>query len=125
LWGAGRVEDTYNLLGHTLRTALRVIARQQGRGLADVAAEARAAVVGGPRSLKAALDLNWDDPAARRQGLATVLAALEAAEQWLDGLAAAGQPGRRRAGAGPGCRGGDGGARGVARAARAAPRGQP
>ncbi len=42
LWGAGRVEDTYNLLGHALRKALGVIARQQGRGLADVAAEAGA-----------------------------------------------------------------------------------
>jgi len=33
LWGAGRVEDTINLLGHALRKALGVIARQQGRGL--------------------------------------------------------------------------------------------
>jgi Transposase domain (DUF772) len=32
LWGAGRVEDTINLLGHALRKALGVIARQQGRG---------------------------------------------------------------------------------------------
>ena len=47
LWGAGRVEDTYNLLGHALRKALGVIARQQGRGLAEVAAEAGAGVVGG------------------------------------------------------------------------------
>lgn len=37
LWGAGRVEDTYNLLGHALKKALGVIARQQGRGLAEVA----------------------------------------------------------------------------------------
>ena len=29
LWGAGRVEDTYNLLGHALRKALGVIADQQ------------------------------------------------------------------------------------------------
>ena len=28
LWGAARVEDTYNLLGHALRKALEVIARQ-------------------------------------------------------------------------------------------------
>jgi len=28
LWGASRVEDTYNLLGHALRKALGVIARQ-------------------------------------------------------------------------------------------------
>jgi transposase len=85
LWGAGRVEDTYNLLGHALHTALRVIARQQGRGLAEVAAEAGAPLVGGPASLKAALDLDWDDPDARTQGLAAVLGALEAVEQWLDG----------------------------------------
>jgi len=42
LWGAGRVEDTYNLLGHALRKALGVIARQQGRGLAEIATEADA-----------------------------------------------------------------------------------
>jgi hypothetical protein len=35
LWGAARVEDTYNLLGHALRKALGVIARQQHRDLAD------------------------------------------------------------------------------------------
>jgi Transposase domain (DUF772) len=33
LWGAGRVEDTVNLLGHALHKALDVIARRQGRGL--------------------------------------------------------------------------------------------
>lgn len=27
LWGAGRVEDTYNLLGHALKKALRVVAQ--------------------------------------------------------------------------------------------------
>lgn len=82
LWGAGRVEDTYNLLGHALKKALGVLARQQGRGLADVAGEAGAGVVAGP-SLKAALDLDWDDPAARDQALRLVLGALEAAEGWL------------------------------------------
>src|SRR6516162_3640924 len=61
LWGAGRVEDTYNLLGHALRKALSVIARQQGRGLTELATEAHASVLGGS-SLKAALDRNWDEP---------------------------------------------------------------
>jgi IS5 family transposase len=82
LWGAGRVEDTYNLLGHALHKALSVIARQQGRGLAGLAAEAGAGVVGGT-SLKAALDLDWDDPAARAVGLRRVLDALEAVERWV------------------------------------------
>jgi transposase len=83
LWGAGKVEDTYNLLGHALRKALSVIARQQGRGLADLAAEAGAEVVGGV-SLKAALDLDWDDPGERARALQRVLAALTTVEGWLD-----------------------------------------
>ena len=76
LWGAGRVEDTYNLLGHALKKALGVLARQQGRGLAAVASEAGAPILGGS-SLKAALDLDWDDPDERTRGLVAVLAALE------------------------------------------------
>src|SRR5919206_1034293 len=46
LWGAGRVEDTYNLLGHALRKALGVIARQQGRELAALAREAGSELIG-------------------------------------------------------------------------------
>jgi hypothetical protein len=83
LWGAGRVEDTYNLLGHALKKALGVIARQQGRGLAEVATQAGAALVVGTRSLKAALDLNWDDPEERQRALVRVLEALDAVEEYL------------------------------------------
>jgi transposase len=82
LWGAARVEDTYNLLGHALRQALCVVARQQGRGLAAVATEAGAEIVSAS-SLKAALDLDWDDPQARQQALGQVLTALDAVERWL------------------------------------------
>jgi len=32
LWGAGRVEDTVNLMGHALRKVVGVLARQQGWG---------------------------------------------------------------------------------------------
>jgi transposase len=81
LWGAGRVEDTYNLLGHALRKALSVIARQQGRGLAAVAEEAGAALLGGS-SLKVALDLNWDDPVACAQALTLILTTLETVETY-------------------------------------------
>ncbi|HEX2186648.1 MAG TPA: IS1182 family transposase [Chloroflexota bacterium] len=91
LWGAGRVEATYNLLGHALKKALGVLARQQGRGLAEIAAAAGASLVGGS-SLKAALDLNWDDPAERAQALVRVLDALTAVETWLDERAAPADP---------------------------------
>jgi len=82
LWGAGRVEDTYNLLGHALRKAVGVLARQQGRELADIAAEVGAPVLAGT-SLKAALDLDWDDPAARTEALRVVLTALADIEAQL------------------------------------------
>ena len=89
LWGAGRVEDTINLLGHALRKALGVIARQQGRGLSwnqGITAVADQAGVGllGTSSLKAALDRDWDDPAARDQALGVVLEALEQVEGFVD-----------------------------------------
>ncbi len=83
LWGAGRVEDTYNLLGHALRKALSVIARKPGRGLAEIVTEADASVLGGS-SLKAALDRNWDDPGERAEALAVVLATLTTVERWLE-----------------------------------------
>lgn len=82
LWGAGRVEDTYNLLGHALRKALGVIAREQGGELAAVAQAADAELVAGS-SLKAVLDLDWDDPTAREQALRQVIGTLERVEQWL------------------------------------------
>ncbi|MGK7878069.1 MAG: IS1182 family transposase [Xenococcaceae cyanobacterium] len=83
LWGAARVEDTYNLLGHALKKALEVIARQQGQDLSSIAKEAKAEIIVGS-SLKAALDLNWDDPVARTQALSTILQALDEVESWVE-----------------------------------------
>jgi hypothetical protein len=82
LWGTGRVEDTYNLLGHALKKALGVIAAQQGRELSDLANEAGATVVSGS-SLKAALDLNWEDPNQCLSGLQVVLEVLERVTGWV------------------------------------------
>lgn len=92
LWGAGRVEDTYNLLGHALRKALGVIARQQGRELTEVAAEAGAGIVAGT-SLKAARDLDWDDPEPRAEALGRVLGVLESVEAYLEGAPVEAQAG--------------------------------
>jgi transposase len=81
LWGAGRVEDTYNLLGHTLKKALRLVAKQRGETVADVGHEAEAELVCGP-SLKAALDRDWDQVGQREKALELVLQVLQTVEAW-------------------------------------------
>ena len=90
LWGAGRVEDTFNLTGHALRKALGVIAVLQGRGQAAGTAVV-AAEAGVPElavsSLKAALDRDWDDPGARDEALAAVLGLLDRVETFIAGQA--------------------------------------
>jgi hypothetical protein len=84
------VEDTFNLTGHALRKALGVIAALQGRGQAAGTATA-AEQAGVPElaasSLKAALDRDWDDPAARGDALAVVLGLLNRVEAFLAGQA--------------------------------------
>jgi Transposase DDE domain/Transposase domain (DUF772) len=90
LWGAGRVEDTINLMGHALRKALGVIAVLQGRGQAGGTA-ALAGQAGAPQlaasSLKAALDMDWDDPATAGRALSQVLGLLDQVEAFIAGAA--------------------------------------
>ena len=61
----------------------RVIARQQGRELTEIASEMEADLVAGS-SLKAALDLNWDDPQEKVLALGMVLAVLSQVETHLE-----------------------------------------
>jgi len=72
LWGAGRVEDTLNLVGHALKKVMRVVADQQGRELVEVGKEAGAEMVCAT-SLKAALDRDWDQVGQREQALGLAL----------------------------------------------------
>jgi transposase-like protein DUF772/DDE family transposase len=80
LWGAGRVEDTVNLLGTALRRAVAVLAKQAGESLAAQAAALGLPALGGA-SLKGTLDLDWTAADAQDQALRVVLAALERLEQ--------------------------------------------
>jgi hypothetical protein len=78
LWGAGRVEDTRNLMGHALHKARGVIAAAQGgagRSDCDRCGAGPGCRSWRASSLKAALNLGWDDPAARDQALAQAPAA--------------------------------------------------
>jgi hypothetical protein len=82
LWGAGKVEDTINLLGHALKKVLKVCAAEQGRELAAIATEAGASILNGS-SVKEQLDVNWEQEDERSRALFKVLEALEAVENWV------------------------------------------
>ncbi|GHO50612.1 IS1182 family transposase [Ktedonospora formicarum] len=85
LWGAGRVEETCNLVGHALKKVMRVVAEQQKRDLVEVAKEAGAELICGS-SLKAALDRDWDQQIQKDEALALVLNVLQAVETWVQTL---------------------------------------
>jgi len=85
LWGAGRVEDTYNLIGHALKKAMCLVADQREEDLADVGNEAGAELVC-ESSLKAVLDCDWDQLGQREEALSLVLKALQAVEAWMQTL---------------------------------------
>jgi hypothetical protein len=73
-------------MGHALRKALGVIAVQQGWGLAEgttALAEQAGVPMLAASSLKAALDLDWDNPGARDHALAVVLSTLQAVETFV------------------------------------------
>jgi hypothetical protein len=83
LVGAGRVEDTLNLLGHALRKAVGLAA--QALGTSTVALrEAAGLTLVGHSSLKAALDLDWGEPRARAQALGLVLEEVARWQHWLE-----------------------------------------
>jgi Transposase domain (DUF772)/Transposase DDE domain len=80
LWGAGRVEDSVNLLGTALHRAVAVLAKQAGQSVAEHAAALGVPELGGA-SLKGALDLDWTATDAQERALRIVLSALERLEQ--------------------------------------------
>ncbi|GHO49806.1 transposase [Ktedonospora formicarum] len=83
--GAGRVEDTFNLVGHALKKVLRVVADQQERDLVEVAKEAKVELIC-ESSLKAALDRDWDQQIQKDEALGMVLNVLQAVETWVQTL---------------------------------------
>src|SRR5271165_7481712 len=82
LWGAGRVEDTFNLIGRAAKHVVRTAAEQTGRPFAEVAKDAGIPVVAAT-SIKTGLDLDWDDPKAKKLGLEKLLAQVRALGDWL------------------------------------------
>src|SRR2546428_3541461 len=83
LFGAGRVEDTLNLLGHALRKAVGLAAQALDTSAEALVEDAGLTLVG-HSSLKAALDLDWGEPSARERALGLVLEEVERWQRWLE-----------------------------------------
>ena len=82
LVGAGRVEDTWNLIGRALQTVATCAAKTLRIPRDQVLREAGVTLLGAS-SLKAALDIDWSDPAAQTAALARLLADVEQLERWV------------------------------------------
>ena len=82
LLGAGRVEDTFNLLGRALRELIETAAAEAGRDPEGLARELEVSVAFGT-SVKAVLDIDWRDPSARAAALRELMDQFESIRVWL------------------------------------------
>lgn len=81
--GAGRVEDTFNLLGHAARKLVRCVARLLRWRPTTVAERAGTEVLMMP-SIKAALDVDWFDPNEKARAIGILVEQLDDLEQWIE-----------------------------------------
>lgn len=82
LEGAGRVEDTLNLLAHAARKLIAAAAIVLDRKAADIARAAGAPMLA-ESSIKRALDLEWSDPEQKAGAVRTVIEQVDAVEVWV------------------------------------------
>lgn len=81
--GAGRVEDTINLLGHSARKLVKLAARLTARSFEDICREAAAPLLLAP-SIKAGLDINWNDPEQKDAAVELLIVQIESLNAWLE-----------------------------------------
>lgn len=82
LEGAGRVEDTINLLGHAGRKIVACAAQMLGWAEDRVCREAGCPLLLAS-STKAGLDLDWSDPDEKASAIPTVIEQLTSLEHWV------------------------------------------
>lgn len=82
LLGAGRVLDTWSLIGRALATVITCAAKVTKQSRERIIAEAKVTLSVAP-SLKTALDIDWDDQAQRAEALDRLLGEVDRVEQWV------------------------------------------
>lgn len=82
LEGAGRVEDTWNLIGRAMSKVVNAVAKATDVDEATVIEKAGLKVLMAP-SVKAALDIDWGDPDERHEALQQLVGEAERLEAWV------------------------------------------
>lgn len=81
--GAGRVEDTFNLLGHAGRRIVECVAAMAGTDEAQVALQAGIPLLAQGQSIKAALDIDWHNELEKNRALEKLVGQLDALAGWV------------------------------------------
>jgi len=82
LEGAGRVEDTFNLLGHAGRKIAECAADMTGMSFSEVCEQSKADVLLAS-SVKAGLDVDWSDPEQKAGALETLVVQVRSLVEWV------------------------------------------
>lgn len=82
LEGAGRVEDTWNLIGRAMSKVVHIVSLAVDVEESEIISEARLRVLEGA-SVKSSLDIDWDDEDAQHEALRQLLAQVDRLEQWV------------------------------------------
>jgi hypothetical protein len=82
LIGAGRVEDTWNLLGRAMQQLVGLASQVTGLTPETIGQKSGMTLLG-QSSVKAALDGHWDDPRARQAGVQRLVEEAEALVRWV------------------------------------------
>jgi hypothetical protein len=83
LSGAGRVEDTINLLGHAARSIVRTVSKITERAPEEICRKAGIPLLLAP-SIKAGLDVDWSDPRQKAMAVEVVERQVSSLQQWVD-----------------------------------------
>jgi len=83
LAGAGRVEDTINLLGHAARNIVRVVSKIMQRDAEEICRKAGIRLLLSP-SIKAGLDIDWSDPRQKATAIQIVEQQVESLVRWVE-----------------------------------------
>ena len=83
LSGAGKVEDTINLLGHAARTIVRIVSKLTFREPEEICRKAGIPLLLAP-SIKAGLDIDWSDPKQKATAVEIVERQVSSLQRWVE-----------------------------------------